>query len=835
MQMKLSRKGLLAHIVKPEFDAVSDRSTAQWKPNDLKVLGMIAGDVSLIYQVYIRGATTAAEAWRLLEEQFNRNTLKNRLIVTKKLHNFKMEPGTRFAVHVDRFKELVLQMETIGEALGETRQLVLLLGSLTAEYRMIKTVLENTPNMTLAKKPGHKESECRKKKADEERGQVARETSDFAFTATGAMEKSEWLVDSGASLHMTSVRDKFVSMKELKVPVCITIADGTKIDAVATGTVGLKLMDGTTVTLSDVLYTPEIDGGLISAAKLAEKNVFAQFSKEKCVFRYREATVMEAKRSGNVYKLKTVGGEVCRAATTPRKEPWAIMHARLGHIPYKRYEQLLSMADGVPRIADDTSTDNVCAGCCMGKMRAYDFPRHPANLVKSTSVLELMLTDVMGSMQTRSPGGCTYAVTSIDDYSRHVTVYFMKAKSEVLSKFKIFKAAMENATGKAIKRLRSDNGGGYTDKAFKTYLDRSGIKHEKTVPYTPQQNGLAEPAWIINRIPNSINVKTPYEIVYRTKPQLKNMKVFGSLGYAHIPDEKRRKLDPKVFKCRFVGYEDRVKGYRVLNVATGKVQIVRTVKFMETTDPDQLMNCLEMDEDGENGDSECQPEFLPPLVPASDVTSIVEARRQDMTHHDDPRWCGNHSVDQARAKADDEQLVIEGGMLMAATEEIPRSNDEATTSNNRAKWKAAIERELSSLMTNNTRKLIPRPKHQRAIGCRWVFALKRDETGRIVRHKARLVAKGYSQRHGIDYEETYSPVASLNSIRANLANFCEDGAIIEQCDVDTAFLYGELEEEIYMELQDGLMEVLGDTDDGDEDLVCLLEKCLYGLKQAYRV
>ncbi|KAE8974248.1 hypothetical protein PR002_g25970 [Phytophthora rubi] len=151
MRMKLSRKGLPVHIIKPEFDALSDRSTVQWKTNDLKALGVIAGDVSLTYQVYIRGATTAADSWRMLEEQFNRNTLKNRLIVTKKLHNFKMESGTRFAVHVDQFKEIVLQMETIGEPLDETRQLVLLLGSLTDEYRMISTVLENTPNMTLAR------------------------------------------------------------------------------------------------------------------------------------------------------------------------------------------------------------------------------------------------------------------------------------------------------------------------------------------------------------------------------------------------------------------------------------------------------------------------------------------------------------------------------------------------------------------------------------------------------------------------------------------------------------------------------------------------------------
>ncbi|KAE8981767.1 hypothetical protein PF002_g23992 [Phytophthora fragariae] len=91
---------------------------------------------------------------------------------------------------------------------------------------------------------------------------------------------------------MTSVRDKFVSMKELKTPVRITIADGKKIDAVAIGTVGLKLMDGTSVALSDVLYIPEVEGSLILVTKLAEKDVVAQFSKDKCVFRYGDATVM---------------------------------------------------------------------------------------------------------------------------------------------------------------------------------------------------------------------------------------------------------------------------------------------------------------------------------------------------------------------------------------------------------------------------------------------------------------------------------------------------------------------------------------------------------------
>ncbi|KAE9326979.1 hypothetical protein PF008_g16510 [Phytophthora fragariae] len=225
-------------------------------------------------------------------------------------------------------------------------------------------------------------------------------------------------------------------MKELKTPVRITISDDRKIDTVAMGSVGLKLMDGTPVTLSDVLYIPEVEGSLISVAKLAEKDVFAQFSKDKCVFRYGDATVMEDKRCGNVYKLKTVGDEVCHVATTSCKEPWAVVHARLGHIPYKRYEQLLTMADGVPRVADAPS-DHVCAGCCIGKMHEDNFSRSAENTVKSAGFLDLVHSDVMGPLQTKTPGDCTYAVTFIDDFSRHVTVYFMKKKAEVLEKFKI--------------------------------------------------------------------------------------------------------------------------------------------------------------------------------------------------------------------------------------------------------------------------------------------------------------------------------------------------------------------------------------------------------------
>ncbi|KAE9284914.1 hypothetical protein PR003_g26734 [Phytophthora rubi] len=167
-------------------------------------------------------------------------------------------------------------------------------------------------------------------------------------------------------------------------------------------------------------------------------------------------------------------------------------------------------------------------------------------------------------------------------------------------------------------------------------------------------------------------------------------------------------------------------------------------------------------------------------------------------------------VSQARVKPSDELLAIEEGQLMAAMEEVPKTYAEATTRQDQYEWKKAIASELESLIANKTWK-------------------QRDEKGQLVRFKARLVTKGYSQRHGIDYEETHSPVAYLNSVRAMLAKCGAEGMEIEECDVDTAFLYGKLEEEIYMELPAGLRELLELAKaQGEDDVVCMLLQFVYG-------
>ena len=139
-----------------------------------------------------------------------------------------------------------------------------------------------------------------------------------------------------------------------------------------------------------------------------------------------------------------------------------------------------------------------------------------------------------------------------------------------------------------------------------------------------------------------------------------------------------------------------------------------------------------------------------------------------------------------------------------------------------------MHEEMEALLRNKTWELVELPKGQKAIGNKWVYKIKRDGNDQVERYRARLVVKGYAQKEGIDFNEIFSPVVRLTTIRVVLAMCAALDLHLEQLDVKTAFLHGELEEEIYMLQPEGFKE------QGKENLVCRLTKSLYGLKQAPR-
>jgi hypothetical protein len=155
----------------------------------------------------------------------------------------------------------------------------------------------------------------------------------------------------------------------------------------------------------------------------------------------------------------------------------------------------------------------------------------------------------------------------------------------------------------------------------------------------------------------------------------------------------------------------------------------------------------------------------------------------------------------------------------------PTSLEEALSSTDSGFWKEAINDEMDSLISNNTWKLVDLPPGCKTIGCKWILRRKLKPDGTIEKFKARLVAKGFKQKEDIDFFDTFSPVTKITSIRLLIAIAAIYNLMIHQMDVKTAFLNGDLEEEIYMDQPEGF--VLP----GNEHKVCKLLKSLYGLKR----
>lgn len=156
----------------------------------------------------------------------------------------------------------------------------------------------------------------------------------------------------------------------------------------------------------------------------------------------------------------------------------------------------------------------------------------------------------------------------------------------------------------------------------------------------------------------------------------------------------------------------------------------------------------------------------------------------------------------------------------------PTTFEEAISSENAKRWREAIKEELNAHDKNKTWRLTSLPRGRSTIGYKWVFKIKGTASENNLRYKARLCVTGFTQKPGIDYEEVFSPVVQYESMRTLLAMAAERNLEIEQFNIKTAFLYGDLNEEIYMDASEGINAVEGQA--------CRLQRSLYGLKQASR-
>lgn len=265
------------------------------------------------------------------------------------------------------------------------------------------------------------------------------------------------------------------------------------------------------------------------------------------------------------------------------------------------------MVTGLPQIR---STSRVCEDCVIGKQHRDQFPKGKSWRAKK--VLELVHSDLCGPINPTSNGGKRYFIMFIDDYSRKTWVYFLQEKSETFSAFKFFKVVVEKEAGTPIQLLRSDRGGEFNSQEFINFCEEHEIQKQLTAAYTPQQNGVSERknhtilnmvwsiltrsgiqkgfwpeavTWsvhILNRSPTlAVQNVTPQEAWSGHKPSVEHFRIFGCIAYAHIPDQKRSKLDDKGEKCIFLGVSDQSKAYKLYNPISKKIVISRDVIFYE--------------------------------------------------------------------------------------------------------------------------------------------------------------------------------------------------------------------------------------------------------------
>ncbi len=444
----------------------------------------------------------------------------------------------------------------------------------------------------------------------------------------------------------------------------------------------------------------------------------------------------------------------------------------------------------------------------------------------------------------------------------------------MFDKFKAYKALVENQTGMKIKTLQSNNGGKFVSKKFDDFLHECGIEHQTSAPYTPQQNGVAERAnrtimectrsmicaqgldlefwaeavntevYINNRCP-TIDSKTPQEAWTDTKPDVSHLRVFGCKTFAHIPDEKRNKLESKSIPCVFLGYCEGTKAYHFMCLKTKRVIKSRDVVFLEGTeevegvsDKRPLSNQIEhlvVDEVDElvKDVNLISLKARPTEDVEGDESTTNSSSEEEFASSQDEGLNEPQQDDQEKGPKDNVKTsLMIGGWPPKRWNEPPwhfRKNPKPWKLNGEdaKKWEITMQEEYDSLLINNTWSLVPFPKGRKPISCKWVFKLKHGVDGEIERYKARLVARGFTQKIRLDYNETFAAVAKFVSIRCILALAAIEDMEIHQMDVKIAFFNGDLEEEIYMEQPKGF------THEG-EHLACKLHKSLYGLKQSLR-
>lgn len=678
------------------------------------------------------------------------------------------------------------------------------------------------------------------------------------------------IVDTGATSHMLNDRGRFKSFDSSFKPEShsMELADGRWTFGLAEGRgdaqVCLTDSDGRicTVTLKSALYIPSFPQELFSVKCATAHGAKVLFEKGNNVLVAPNGARFNIDVCDRMYYLPTECDESDVCNVSHDIQTW---HEIMGHCNYDDILKLQDVTVGMHIKGAKRKPDKECHVCIEGK---FTQSRNRNAIEKVKTPLELVNTDLAGPVTNGSIDGYKYMQSFTDVCTGVVFTYFLKAKSDAVQATEKFLADV--APYGDVKCIRSDNGTEYTSREFKTLLRKNKIRHETSCPYSPHQNGIAEregrtlfemarcklidsnlpkslwhyavqeAAYTRNRCFNKHIGTTPYTALTGKKCDLAQMHKFGSECYAYKQD--KGKLDPRCEKGLFVGHDKGSPAYLVYYPTKGKVQKHRLVKFITKT------TC---ENETQTQDLEFHPivhtkktDAPQPSAQSTDTqTDSPQSPEDDGEEHHmvtpqapssgryptrvrkPPSYLSAYST-QKDSDGDDDSTLTSVDYCYRAVCGIPLTFKQAMASPQAGKWKRAMDEEMQSLEENQTFTLTKLPEGKKTVGGRWVYSIKEGGDGRE-QYKARFVAKGYSQREGIDYGETFSPTANMTSVRVLMQKAAQENLVLHQMDVKTAYLHAPIDRDIYMEQPDGYEKV-------GNNLVCKLQKSIYGLKQSGR-
>ncbi|CAO2146167.1 unnamed protein product [Urochloa humidicola] len=413
-------------------------------------------------------------------------------------------------------------------------------------------------------------------------------------------------------------------------------------------------------------------------------------------------------------------------------------------------------------------------------------------------------------------------------------------------------------------------------------MARSLLK-ARSVPARFWGEAVVTAVYLLNRAPTkSLDGQTPYEAWHGVKPAVDHLRTFGCVAHVKNVKPHLSKLEDRSKKVVLLGYEPGAKAYRVFDPVARRIHISRDIVFDEDASWDWEE---EGDGDGAPGfvvsdvwtggeEHEAAPTSTVPATtpaPASTATSAgtttspaspstpsptlagapmtpidgaaLESGIQDSGNLDRGNLDADHDSScplrlrginhilgdadasgQAARELDFDQLLLADELCLHGGEE-PATFAEAELD---VAWQRAMLEEMAAIERNGTWRLATLPSGHRPIRLKWVYKLKKDADGNVIKHKARLVAKGYVQKKGVDFDDAFAPVARLESVRMLLAIAAQEGWTVHHMDVKSAFLNGDLSEEVYVVQPPGFVK------EGEEEKVLRLDKALYGLRQAPR-